>query len=106
MEADIEAGKFIEHGEYKGHLYGTSADSVKSIIHAGCVCVISPHYQGLKALRTAQLKPFMIHIKPPPLDELKETRTQARAKSTFEETSARAFTVSLIFFFHYFIKNK
>uniref|UniRef100_A0A336MCA7 CSON014040 protein n=1 Tax=Culicoides sonorensis TaxID=179676 RepID=A0A336MCA7_CULSO len=92
MEADIEAGKFIEHGEYKGHLYGTSADSVKSIIHAGCVCVISPHYQGLKALRTATLKPFIIHIKPPSFEELKHTRTQARAKSTFDETSARAFT--------------
>lgn len=28
MDADIEAGKFVEHGEYKGHLYGTSAESV------------------------------------------------------------------------------
>lgn len=93
MEADIEAGKFIEHGEYKGHFYGTSAESVKSIIHAGCVCVISPHYQGLKTLRTPQLKPIMIHIKTPPLDELKETRTKAKAKSTFDETSSRAFTV-------------
>lgn len=93
MEADIATGKFIEHGEYKGHLYGTSAESVKSIINAGCVCIISPHYQGLKALRTAQLKPYIIHIRPPPLDELKETRTTARAKSTFEETSSRAFSV-------------
>ncbi|XP_026841546.1 MAGUK p55 subfamily member 7 isoform X4 [Drosophila persimilis] len=92
MDADIEAGKFVEHGEYKGHLYGTSAESVKSIVNAGCVCVLSPHYQAIKTLRTAQLKPFLIHIKPPELDELKSTRTEARAKSTFDEANARSFT--------------
>ncbi|XP_017868537.1 MAGUK p55 subfamily member 7 isoform X4 [Drosophila mojavensis] len=92
MEADIEAGKFVEHGEYKGHLYGTSAESVKSIVNAGCVCVLSPHYQAIKTLRTPQLKPFLIHIKPPELSVLKATRTEARAKSTFDEANARSFT--------------
>ncbi|XP_064548023.1 MAGUK p55 subfamily member 7 isoform X4 [Drosophila montana] len=92
MDADIEAGKFLEHGEYKGHLYGTSAESVKSIVNAGCVCVLSPHYQAIKTLRTAQLKPFLIHIKPPELAVLKATRTEARAKSTFDEANARSFT--------------
>ncbi|XP_065369900.1 MAGUK p55 subfamily member 7 isoform X2 [Calliphora vicina] len=92
MDADIEAGKFIEHGEYKGHLYGTSAESVKSIVNAGCVCLLSPHYQAIKALRTVQLKPFLIHIKPPEFDELKKTRTDSRAKSTFDESNARGFT--------------
>ncbi|XP_023179418.1 MAGUK p55 subfamily member 7 isoform X3 [Drosophila hydei] len=92
MDADIEAGKFVEHGEYKGHLYGTSAESVKSIVNAGCVCVLSPHYQAIKTLRTAQLKPFLIHIKPPELSVLKATRTEARAKSTFDEANARSFT--------------
>ncbi|KAI8119058.1 MAGUK p55 subfamily member 5 [Lucilia cuprina] len=62
MEADIELG----------HLYGTSAESVKSIVNAGCVCLLSPHYQAIKALRTVQLKPFLIHIKPPEFDELKK----------------------------------
>ncbi|XP_030371230.1 MAGUK p55 subfamily member 7 isoform X3 [Scaptodrosophila lebanonensis] len=92
MDADIAAGKFVEHGEYKGHLYGTSAESVKSIVNAGCVCVISPHYQAIKTLRTPQLKPFLIHIQPPELEVLKATRTEARAKSTFDEANARSFT--------------
>lgn len=35
MEQDIADGKFIEHGEYKGNLYGTSAESVESIINSG-----------------------------------------------------------------------
>ncbi|XP_049535529.1 MAGUK p55 subfamily member 7 isoform X4 [Anopheles darlingi] len=92
MEADIDAGKFIEHGEYKGHFYGTAADSVKTIVNAGCVCVLAPHYQALKSLRTAQLKPYIIHIRPPSFEELKKTRTKARARSTFDETNSRGFT--------------
>uniref|UniRef100_A0A8D8PIA0 MAGUK p55 subfamily member 7 n=1 Tax=Culex pipiens TaxID=7175 RepID=A0A8D8PIA0_CULPI len=93
MEADIAAGKFIEYGEYKGHLYGTSGESVKSIVNAGCVCVLSPHYQALKTLRTAQLKPYIVHIRPPAtFESLKQTRTKARAKSTFDETNSRGFT--------------
>ncbi|XP_055635524.1 MAGUK p55 subfamily member 7 isoform X3 [Toxorhynchites rutilus septentrionalis] len=92
MESDIANGKFIEYGEYKGHLYGTSGESVKSIVNAGCVCVLSPHYQALKSLRTAQLKPFIVHIRPPQFDQLKQTRTKARARSTFDETNSRGFT--------------
>lgn len=95
MEADIQAGKFIEHGEYKGHLYGTSAESVRSIVNAGCVCLLSPHYQAIKALRTAQLKPFIIHVKPPAtLEELRRTREEMHARSTFDENNLREFTVS------------
>lgn len=98
MEADIAAGKFIEHGEYKGHLYGTSGESVKAIVNAGSVCILSPHYQAIKALRTPQLKPYIIHIKPPTFEKLKESRTSARAKSTFDETNSRGFTVSILNF--------
>jgi hypothetical protein len=94
MEADIAAGKFIEFGEYKGHLYGTSSESVKSIVNANCVCLLSPHYQALKSLRTPQLKPFVIHIKPPSFEKLRETRNVNRARSTFDENNARGFTVT------------
>ncbi|XP_058451007.1 MAGUK p55 subfamily member 7 isoform X3 [Malaya genurostris] len=92
MESDVTSGKFIEHGEYKGHLYGTSGESVKSIVNAGCVCVLSPHYQALKSLRTPQLKPYIVHIRPPAFDKLKQTRTKARARSTFDESNSRGFT--------------
>lgn len=98
MEADIETGLFIEHGEFKGHLYGTSADSVKTIINAGAVCIMNPHYQAIKALRTPQLKPYIIHIKPPLFDELKMTRISAKAISSFDETSSRGFTVMIFRF--------
>lgn len=94
MEEEIEATKFIEFGEYKGNLYGTSAESVKKIINAGNVCILNPHYQALKMLRTPQLKPYVIYIKPPPLNVLMETRNALHARSTFDVNNSRGFTVS------------
>ena len=97
MEADIAAGKFIEHGEFRGHLYGTAAESVQSIMSAGGVCIMNPHYQAIKALRTPQLKPYVIHIKPPAFEDLKMTRTSAKAISTHDESSSRGFSVTSLF---------
>lgn len=94
MEEDIQAGKFIEFGEYKGNLYGTSSESVTAIVNSGKVCILNPHYQALKMLRTPQLKPYIIYIKPPSLDVLKETRNAFRARSTFDVNNSRGFTVS------------
>ncbi|CAG9857999.1 unnamed protein product [Phyllotreta striolata] len=92
MEKDIEAGKFIEYGEYKGNLYGTSAESVKSIVAAGKVCILNPHYQALKMLRVPELKPYVIYVKPPDLETLKETRNAHHARSTFDIHNSRGFT--------------
>lgn len=93
MEEEIQAGKFIEFGEYKGNLYGTSAEGVSSLVNAGYVCLLNPHYQALKMLRTPQSKPYVIYIKPPRFEILKETRNEARARSTYDETNSRGFTV-------------
>ncbi|XP_011315250.1 MAGUK p55 subfamily member 7 isoform X2 [Fopius arisanus] len=92
MDEEIEAGKFIEYGEYKGNLYGTKADSVISLVNTGFIAILNPHYQALKMLRSPQLKPYVIYIKPPRFETLKETRNEARARSTFDEANSRGFT--------------
>ena len=92
MQRDIESGKFLEHGEFKGNLYGTSVDGIRDLIGAGYQPIMSPHYQALKMLRTPELKPYIIYIKPPTFDVLKETRHNAYARSTFDECSSRSFT--------------
>ncbi|XP_075228457.1 membrane palmitoylated protein 7-like protein metro isoform X2 [Lycorma delicatula] len=92
MEKDIAAGKFLEYGEYKGNFYGTSSESVQSLVNAGYVCILNPHYQALRMLRTPQLKPYIVYIKPPEFDALKETRSAAYARSTFDENNSRGFT--------------
>ncbi|XP_023237890.1 MAGUK p55 subfamily member 7 isoform X1 [Centruroides vittatus] len=92
IEEEIRQGRFVEHGEYKGNLYGTSLETIRSIINAGYVCVTTPHPQALKMLRTPELKPYIIFIKPPPFEQLKETRILSNARSTFDETCSRGFT--------------
>ncbi|XP_011160118.1 MAGUK p55 subfamily member 7 isoform X2 [Solenopsis invicta] len=92
MQEDIETGKFIEYGEYKGNLYGTTSESVTSLVNVGYVCLLNPHYQALKMLRTPQLRPYVIYVKPPTFEVLKETRNEARARSTFDENNSRGFT--------------
>ena len=50
--------------------------------------------QALKMLRTPDLKPFIVYVKAPSFDRLRDTRTTAYARSTFVENGNRAFTVS------------
>ena len=54
MEADIATGKFIEHGEYRGNLYGTSVDGIRDFVQAGYQPIISPHYQVNYLLHSGQ----------------------------------------------------
>lgn len=56
MEQDIVDGKFIEHGEYKGNLYGTSAESVESIVNSG------KHYTRMKSY-TNDIYDLSVHYK-------------------------------------------
>lgn len=45
FEADILAGRFVEHGEYQKSYYGTSLDAIRSVIDAGKTCVLNLHPQ-------------------------------------------------------------
>ncbi|XP_059176365.1 MAGUK p55 subfamily member 7-like, partial [Physella acuta] len=85
MENQIVAQKFVEYGEYKGNLYGTSLDSIKSVIQRGKVCLLAPHTQALKFIRTSELRPFIIFIKAPCLERMKYTRLEKHARATTSE---------------------
>lgn len=71
FEADIAAGKFIEHGEFEKNLYGTSIDSVRQVINSGKICLLSLRAQSLKTLRNSDLKPYIIFIAPPSQERLR-----------------------------------
>ena len=45
MERGIQSGRFLEYGETKGHLYGMSVSSVRSVIDNGRVPVLDLHPQ-------------------------------------------------------------
>ena len=74
MERDIDDGLFVEFGEYKGNLYGTANRNIKEIIELGYTCILNPHHQALKALRTGEFKPHVVYIKPPGFAVLRELK--------------------------------
>ncbi|XP_064598319.1 MAGUK p55 subfamily member 7-like [Liolophura sinensis] len=92
MEKNILLQKFAEYGEYKGHLYGTSLESIRSVVTSGKVCVLTPHTQALKFLRTREIQPFIILVKPPILEVLRESRRAHQARATIDENQTRPFT--------------
>ncbi|GAA6224208.1 MAGUK p55 subfamily member 4 isoform X1 [Lates japonicus] len=66
--------RFLEYGEYKGNLYGTSIDSVKDVLNSGRMCVIDIEPNAIQAVRTHELRAYIIYVKPPPVERLRETR--------------------------------
>lgn len=45
METDIKNGRYLEHGEYEGNLYGIKTDSIQEVIEAGRICILDPDPQ-------------------------------------------------------------
>lgn len=86
MEKGIREGMFLEYGEYKGNLYGTSLNAVKEVTTAQQICVLTPYPQALKVLRSGDLKPFVIFIKPPSILQLsnKSGSSTERGRSASE----------------------
>lgn len=85
FEADIHNNKFIEYGEYKNNYYGTSIDSVRSVLAKNKVCLLDIQPSSIKHLRTYEFKPYVIFIKPPSIERLRETRRNAKVISSKDE---------------------
>ncbi|XP_060530675.1 protein PALS1 isoform X2 [Cylas formicarius] len=71
FEADILSRKFVEHGEYEKAYYGTSLDAIRSVVNSGKICLLNLHPQSLKILRTSDLKPYVVFVAPPNLENMK-----------------------------------
>ncbi|XP_053321989.1 MAGUK p55 subfamily member 7 [Spea bombifrons] len=93
FEADIHNNKFIEYGEYKNNYYGTNIDSIRSVLAKNKVCLLDVQPHSVKHLRTSEFKPFVIFIKPPSIERLRETRKNAKLISSKDERgSSKVFT--------------
>uniref|UniRef100_A0A8C1PC94 Membrane protein, palmitoylated 3b (MAGUK p55 subfamily member 3) n=1 Tax=Cyprinus carpio TaxID=7962 RepID=A0A8C1PC94_CYPCA len=64
FEADIQSNKFIEYGEYKNNQYGTSLESIRSVLARNKVCLVDVQPEALKTLCTSEFKPYVIFVKP------------------------------------------
>eukprot|EP00052_Salpingoeca_macrocollata_P019102 m.157751 g.157751 ORF g.157751 m.157751 type:complete len:541 (+) comp20864_c0_seq1:40-1662(+) len=90
MKADIVAKKFIEYGEYQGNYYGTSVQSIVDVIDAGRVCVLDMMPKALKLVRTPQLQPFVVFVRPPSLHRLRATRGNLFADAKLQKMISTA----------------
>ncbi|XP_069504294.1 protein PALS2 isoform X2 [Ambystoma mexicanum] len=71
METDIKTGRYLEHGEYEGNLYGTKIDSIHEVVHTGRTCILDVNPQALKVLRTSEFMPYVVFIAAPELETLR-----------------------------------
>ncbi|XP_009867311.1 PREDICTED: MAGUK p55 subfamily member 4 [Apaloderma vittatum] len=78
FENMVYSHRMLEYGEYKGSLYGTSVDAVRTVLDEGKICIIDLEPQGIQAARTHELKPYIIFIKPCSISCMRQTRKNAR----------------------------
>ncbi|KAG5843138.1 hypothetical protein ANANG_G00185290 [Anguilla anguilla] len=71
MEMDVKAGRYLEHGEYDGNLYGTKITSIHEVVNTGRTCILDVNPQALKVLKTAEFMPYVVFISAPELDTLR-----------------------------------
>ncbi|PNJ73584.1 MPP4 isoform 12 [Pongo abelii] len=78
FESLIHSHRMLEYGEYKGHLYGTSVDAVQTVLVEGKICVMDLEPQDIQVVRTHELKPYVIFIKPSNMRCMKQSRKNAK----------------------------
>uniref|UniRef100_A0AAY4BCZ1 Uncharacterized protein n=1 Tax=Denticeps clupeoides TaxID=299321 RepID=A0AAY4BCZ1_9TELE len=78
FEENILSHKFIEYGEHMGQYYGTSVDSVQKVLAQGRVCLLDAGPHVIQRLYTTEFKPFVVFIKPPPIERLLLSRRSTR----------------------------
>eukprot|EP00095_Tigriopus_kingsejongensis_P000558 maker-scaffold4323_size6163-snap-gene-0.0 protein:Tk00558 transcript:maker-scaffold4323_size6163-snap-gene-0.0-mRNA-1 annotation:"maguk P55 " len=76
MQEDFSISHYVEYGQYNGNLYGTKITSILESMQSLKQPIISPHHQALKLLRTRELKPIVIFIKPPDLSTLRASQSR------------------------------
>ncbi|XP_028393476.1 MAGUK p55 subfamily member 2-like [Dendronephthya gigantea] len=89
--AELRRGnQFLEHGEYNGNTYGTSIESVRTVVDHHKMCILDLQPAGLKMLDKSEFKPYIVFIASPGVDELSQRQDEAPSnarKLTTEEMS-------------------
>ena len=91
MRLEIDDGRFLEHAEVHGNLYGTSWNSMKYVHLNGKRCLLDIDVQGvrrLKGLENPTLQPYYIFIAPPSMQVL-EKRLADRGTESIESLARR-----------------
>jgi len=77
FRAGIEAGRFLEHAEVHGNLYGTPREQVDAVVSTGKTCLLNIDVQGAATLRESGVEALYVFLAPPSWDVL-EARLRGR----------------------------
>lgn len=88
VQAEIDAGKFLEHANVHGNIYGTSKRAVESVQEQCKICILDIDIQGVQQVKRSGIKAKYLFISPPSIVEL-EKRLRGRATETEEKIQLR-----------------
>jgi len=88
FEEHIDAGDFLEHVVYAGHLYGTLKSEVEERLATGISVVVEIELNGARAIRRLLPEAVSIFIAPPSTAELVR-RLRTRATDSADEIALR-----------------
>lgn len=66
FETEAAAGRFLEHGEYDKQYYGTSLESIRTVVNSGKICVLNLQASSLPSFHQSDLKPYVVFLTPAP----------------------------------------
>lgn len=81
FEAQVEAGRFLEHARVFGNRYGTSRDSVERELAEGRDVVLEIDWQGARQVRERMPEAVTVFVLPPSREALRERLTGRRQDS-------------------------
>ncbi|KAF5308813.1 hypothetical protein FQR65_LT06046 [Abscondita terminalis] len=98
MEEEIKNHKFLEYGEYNGHLYGTHLDTIRDIIKQGKMCILDCSPQSLKLLHNStDFLPYVIFIAAPGMEQLKDLYDVSRSTGNLKASNRNLTRKGFIF---------
>uniref|UniRef100_A0A7S0RKC8 Guanylate kinase 1 n=1 Tax=Pyramimonas obovata TaxID=1411642 RepID=A0A7S0RKC8_9CHLO len=84
VKKEIAEGKFLEHAEVHGNVYGTSLAAVEAVATQGKACVLDIDVQGARSVRASALPATFVFVMPPSVEELEK---RLRGRGTEKEES-------------------
>ena len=88
FEQEIADGIFLEHAEVHGNLYGTSRNTVNTLLGEGCDVLLEIDWQGARQIRKSKPDCVSVFILPPSRPEL-ERRLRGRGSDSPEVIARR-----------------
>jgi len=93
FEIDIKNGHFAEYGEFDKHFYGTTWDSIQTVIENGRIPVLNINPQFLGTLKgedgdntySSVILPYFIFVAPPNIEKMRQMRLRMNQKVDEEE---------------------